>query len=208
MKTNDLVNGGILYRKATEEDLHQVALIHKESFGGSFISSLGIGLIKKFYYEYLIEDCPFVIAVSDDGIIGFSMGYYNGSRGTERFIKNNRLHLVFRCFLRMILLDKQVIFRVKNYIKACIYIRKNTSSSTISELSADLLSICVIDKYKGKGVSMELITYFESLLKDKGAHHFTLSVLKKNERALNFYKKVGMKICFENESKYIMIKQI
>lgn len=201
------MNEEIVFRKAMPNDLKQIASIHISSFPNTFISSLGNHLICNLYFEYIKENSPFILAEKSGCVIGFCMGYYNSSHANNRFIKNNRIRLIFRMFILLICFNKLAWSRTKIHLKSLI---KNEKSDTpvFSKKIADLLSICVIDDYKGQGVSQKLVSLFESELELNEVKYYTLSVLKNNKRAISFYKRIGLKVYTENESKFVMIKHL
>jgi ribosomal protein S18 acetylase RimI-like enzyme len=71
-----------------------------------------------------------------------------------------------------------------------------------------LLSICVAKNAKGTGVSKALVEEFEKRVKQLGYEGYTLTVRKANNRANNFYKKIGMDIYKESDSEYGYIKKL
>jgi ribosomal protein S18 acetylase RimI-like enzyme len=72
--------------------------------------------------------------------------------------------------------------------------------------------ILVLPEAQGKGVSKELMDFAENYFNKKGIKILALDVVQKNERAVNFYKKIGYKITREftkdDVNKYIMEKNI
>ncbi len=67
------------------------------------------------------------------------------------------------------------------------------------------------DGYKSQGIGSEIVNYLEELAISKGKSNITLSVIKNNVRAVEFYKKHGYIINGEfycNNEFYTMIKYI
>lgn len=54
--------------------------------------------------------------------------------------------------------------------------------------------LCVEKDYRGNGVGKKLYDYVLNFAKSIGAYNVTLNVWEGNENALNFYKKIGMRV--------------
>ena len=91
-------------RNAGMEDLNQIAQTHIECFPNSFSTALGVPLLKKFYLQYLKEYPDlFWVAVDDDCIAGFCMGYLLDRGSCNRsFAKHNIVPLALRYLLLLI----------------------------------------------------------------------------------------------------------
>jgi len=101
----------------------------------------------------------------------------------------------------------------KIVIKKCwrfLFSKKKNSepNHSKSKAEADLLSICVIKRYRGQGISVELIKEFEKRVVAAGKKDLTLAVYQDNERAISFYKKMGYDIVCENSDEYKMYKKL
>lgn len=96
-------------------------------------------------------------------------------------------------------------------ITKCIaFIKPKKDSNEVRKTQAegDLLSICVMDVCKGKGVAMELVSEFEKLLRDKRIADYTLSVYKTNKRAIHFYEKCGLTFYEDRNDEIKMYKKL
>lgn len=195
----------INYRKALLNDMNSIAQVHRECFKGTFIASFGQDLIVKYYTEFYNE-CPlFVVAEENDELVGFCMGYKTGSHARNEFLRKNKIRLAFRMLYLCMSLNKLAI-------KKCIgFLTHDKTDGTIrvkTHVDADLLSICVKDKCKGKGIASFLVKQFEALLTDYNLKDYTLSVYKVNDRAIAFYKKCGMTIIDETTDEFKMYNRI
>ena len=83
---------------------------------------------------------------------------------------------------------------------------KDDTNKPKIKAEADLLSICVLQAYRGQGVAVELVNQFEKRVADSGKKDLTLAVYQDNERAIAFYKKMGYVIAGEDGDEYKMYK--
>lgn len=196
----------IIYDDAQETDLIEIANLHKLCFPKYFISSLGARLINAYYYEFLKEEAPFIVAKDGNKIIGFCMGYYRNTTARNEFIKNNKIPLILRLSMLCLSLNPVAIKKCLQYIKD-IFKNDNLKKKSV-EADVGLLSICVSKEYRGTSISAELVKKFEKNIQDKGAMTYVLSVYSTNYRAISFYEKNGMRIVDKNASEYKFYKSI
>lgn len=190
-------------RSANINDMSQIADVHKACFKGYFISLLGSKLISLYYQAFFIELPLFCVACEGDRIIGFCMGYNRfNTRAKKEFVSKHKFRLFFRVLLLMFSFNPIV------YKKCFSYLFKNTTSNYQNVATGDLLSICVLDKYRGKGVAYNLLITFEKLLLDNNINDYTLGVYKDNRTAIRFYIKNGMSIVYEDEEEYKLYKHL
>lgn len=195
----------MLLRVANLLDLKQVADVHIQCFKGTFIASFGHNLVTKYYEEFFNEAPLFVVAEDENKIVGFCMGYKSGSKARSKFIRKNRLRLFFKMLILCLSLNRLAISKCFNMVKP----KRKISAGCLKVIAeADLLSICVLDNYKGRGLAKKLVADFEQLLVDNDLHDYTLSVYKTNDRAIGFYKKQGLTIVSEIGDEFKMYKKI
>ena len=199
------------YRNATKEDLKEIAKVHTKCFENYFLTSLGTDLLEKYYGEYFNENAPFIVAQSETGeIVGFCMGYQTGTTARAQFESKYKFQLASKLLFLCLKLDKEawkrVIAKIKGMFKSAV--KPVEKEEPGEEIIGDILSICVLDKAKGKGVASSLVKHFESEMISRGIKTYTLSVYAVNARARAFYEKMGMKISKENSEEVAYIKTI
>ncbi len=187
----------MIIRKATVDDLINIEQVHNICFPNSF-SSLLVGkwhLLAKFYNEYLSKNPDLFLVAEEEngGIAGFCMGYMCDANNFKKdYLRHNFIKIVVKFLILLVSFKKLAWKKIFSsfqkkldvtYVDAPILLRK--------EKVGDLLSICVLDKYKGKGVSSNLLLNFLKSLKNKGASACLLSVEDDNSRGIGFYKKNG-----------------
>ena len=154
------------------------------------------------YTEYLQSDDLFVVAEDNSEIIGFCMGFLNGSQAMRDFYKKFGMRLACKTLLLLLkgnsLAWEKVLTKVKSIWRK-IKQSKNSNvkykATNSSELSASLLSICVLPKFQGSGASRTLIEDFEKLLYNRKVKSCYLSTWRDNARAIRFYEKMGYRVC-------------
>lgn len=196
----------ITYRDAAISDMNAVAALHKQCFKGTFIAYWGDVLIAKYYQEFIAEGCPFVLAFDGDRLIGFCMGYYEGSNARSAFLKKNKFRLAFRMLALCLSLNKLVLKKCWSFVFGSN--KSDEANKPKVKAEADLLSICVLSNYRGQGVSVGLVNEFEKRIFAAGKKDLTLAVYQDNERAITFYKKMGYMIAGEDDDEYKMYKEL
>jgi len=196
----------IEFRDAVYDDMNAVAALHKECFKGSFIAYWGNYLIAKYYEKFIKENCPFVLAFDEGELIAFCMGYYDGSNARNAFLQENKLRLALRLLVLCFSFNTLVIKKCWNFVfgakkKVELEVKK-------VKAEADLLSICVLDAYRGTGISVELVKQFEERVLAAAKNDLTLAVYQDNGRAIAFYKKMGYAIACEDGDEYKMYKKL
>lgn len=194
----------ITYRDSVNGDMPSVATLHKQCFKGTFIAYWDDTLISRYYQKFIEEGGPFVLAFDGDKLIAFCMGYYEGSNARESFLKENKVRLALRMIVLCLSLNKLVLKKCWNFFFGAG--KKNNVDKPKIKAEADLLSVCVLQTYRGQGVAVELVNQFEKRVKESGKKDLTLAVYQDNERAIAFYKKIGYTIAGEDGDEYKMYK--
>lgn len=201
----------VCYRRASMSDLSLISDVHLKCFPDSFSSKFGRYLLSNYYGEFIKEGAPFFVAIYNSDIIGFCMGYYSGTCAKDNFVKKNILRLLIKSLKLFIYNERWTV--IKNFL---YYVRlynpikkrhiKDLPSHAQNGKDADLLSICVIERYRGCGVSTSLIVKFEEELSKESVVKCSLSVAHNNIIAINFYKKMGYRIIRKEDRSYVLMK--
>ena len=213
-------------RQATINDIHSVTLVHRECLPKDehFTTLMGGGkkdLTSQMYIEYLLEDNLFLVAEDNHHIIGSCMGNMYGSVAMHKFYTKYRGELICRTVMLLLqghpLAWKKVrdVFKenIRNLSRKLMCFQSKSNQEIIlrpdiNPPTASLLSICVLDTYRGKCISKLLFEAYEQMLKQRGVKAFTLSTWPDNERAIAFYKKEGMHERIHTDSRVQFIKDI
>jgi len=196
----------ITYRDGKTSDLNSVARLHIACFKGTFIAYWGENLIARYYQKFIEEGGPFVLAFDDDKLVAFCMGYYDGSIARNAFLQENKLRLALRMLVLCLSFNKLVFKKCWSFVFGAK--KKSEQNAKKVKAEADLLSICVLDTYRGKGISAELVKQFEERVFAAGKNDLMLAVYQDNGRAIAFYKKTGYAIACEDGDEYKMYKRL
>lgn len=198
-----------MVRLATNKDLAGIAKVHSLCFPDSYSSYLrkfnnflgGGNLLEKFYLEYY-KDVPelFIVATNEsDEVIGFCMGYYmNNDTQTQRFLSTYKLSLLWKTFLLIVSGNKptwnKVIDRFKHKPTVNDWTIINTKYEHITnDDRGDLLSVCILPEYRGKGYSQQLMEKFLLSMKQQ-KKICLLSVKTDNIQARRYYERNGFEL--------------
>jgi len=186
-----------MIRHADRNDLRQIAKVHIACFPDSFSTQMGQDLLIKMYSEYL-ENTPelFFVAEENNNVVGFANGYYcEWNKYIDEFEKTNKREFYKRIILLLLKGNKQAWKKAFKVIKG-----KNKTQTTDPipdeypiEQKGDLLSICVLNDFRGKNIATNLINQFELEMKNSSRKIkiITLSVDPNNGRGISFYRKMG-----------------
>lgn len=199
-----------MIRQATTQDLPAIVHVHRVCFANSYSSQLshyqsvigGGDLLISFYLEYM-KDNPELFVVADDeekGIVGFCMGYYmDKDDQMQNFLHNNRIKVIWKTMLLMLAGNKQtwnkVLARFKHKPSISDWVIVNDKYEYIlNNQRGDLLSVCVLPDYRGKGYAQDMMEKFLTAMKERGRRLCLLSVETNNLRARRYYERNGFEL--------------
>ncbi len=171
-------------RKASAQDMGQVASIHKQQFDDHFLGQYSVATLQRFYHT-LATDTLFFVAESDGQVTGFVVGGPGEVLQERRgeFLRAHRRRLILETALRPSIWW-QAATRAVGLAR-----RGRDSSDRHPAGDVRLLSIAVAETAKGRGIAGRLVAAFEAGL--PAGQSYGLSVHEVNERAIGFYRKVG-----------------
>ena len=107
----------MIFRNAASSDLKDICNLHKVCFPNNFSTRLTRGkkLLMRYYEEYLkTEPELFFVAISNDQLVGFCMGYKRENNMHEdTFFKRNKLSIALNVFWGWFVL-------IKLYLRECL----------------------------------------------------------------------------------------
>lgn len=175
----------MIIRQATSEDLKQIADVHFRCFPDSFSTQLGKAqggvLQQRFYKEYL-DEAPELFLVAEDetlassiSIVGFCMGYYLKKNDyMKNFLKHNRFTIILRVAVLLLIGNKAAWKKVLGRFKKSGGFSVVNNNITIDhENTSDLLSICVLQEYRGGGDGSEINRMLSRNIKKKEAKNMS-----------------------------------
>ena len=171
-----------VFADVSADILEQVANIHRGAYShGHFTSTFDLPHLI-YYNRCLIAKSDIsLIAVEGGHVLGYLIAGENVSDGVSEFIRSNRFYLIGR-FLRH-----------PEFLLARIYWKflVTFNPAPASTATFRLLSIATAPAAQSRGVGARLLSALEGRLKDCGVEKYGLSVLTRNARAVEFYRRHG-----------------
>ena len=195
-------------RQATISDMPEVSRVHSVCFPDSYSTQLSKytpicgNLLNKFYLEY-IKDNPELFLVAEDdnqNIVGFCMGYYmDKDNQMSNFLRHNCLPILMKTLILLVFMNRQtwgkVLARFKHKPDISDWTIVNHNYEDIgNNKRGDLLSVCVLPEYRGRGLSQQLMESYLTVMKEHGRELCLLSVKTANERARHYYERNGFEL--------------
>jgi ribosomal protein S18 acetylase RimI-like enzyme len=189
-KNNDDV---VKITQATDVHVSGMAQCHIKSFPGRFMTEMGyhwLCALYRFFIKHRKSICR-VAVDADNKVVGLAVGGNPHIR--DEFLSTALFrypHLLFWKFLSKRLVRRVLLKELAKKLHAAAL--SGDTKATISGIrSGNLLSICVLPHFERTGVGGKLIESFQLACKAAGYERLTLSVLKQNSHAAEFYKKQG-----------------
>lgn len=165
----------------TQEDINQIARIHKEELSG-FLPELGLPFLRKFYRASLELPIIFTIVEKKNGqILGFVTGIETAKGLYFKIISQDIIGFGILFFKFFISHPGQLL----KFINILTYPGFSTNTP-------ELLTIAVSKKHQGRGVGKSLFCALREEFKNRKINKFKISVYDKLP-AVGFYKKIGCK---------------
>jgi len=173
-------------RKIGKEDIEIVTRIHLAAFPGFFLSELGYAFLKVFY-QYVVEEksgIALIIVDDDNGIVGSVVGSVEPSGFYSKAIKKKLIKFAISAIPAAVK-KPSIIPRL---------LRALSKPGETKKLPGDceLMSICILPEYSGKGLGKILEKAFCREAKKRDAKIVELTTDRnENEKTNGFYKSAG-----------------
>lgn len=207
----------VVLKEITQDDLHNVASVHINSFPESALTKLGAQVVQRYYLWQLIGSHKKVRAVGafiDRECTGFSFsGVFDGS--ISGFLDHNKAFLVKEIMFHPRLIFNSS-FRKRLYSGVQLFKRftkkKISSNDTFEKVkpqSYGILSIAVSTNYQKLGIGKMLMLDAENEAIKCGYQRIRLTVNPDNEKAIRFYEKLNWQKSMQNNLwKGLMVKNL
>ena len=188
------------------DDVLKIAAVHKVSFEGFFLTSLGTEFLETYYKSCLGNSNTIALGLFDDqgSLKGFATGTLH-ALGYHKMIFLNNVLAFLRTLIGVSIRRPDVIYRLAKNLN------KSPNNGDTKDY-AELLSIAVLPELKGSGFGRILLEGFEKRAKSLGASKLALTTdFNDNDGVLAFYKKRGYEVLYDfttypNRRMYKMIK--
>lgn len=208
---------------ATQHDLYKIAKCHIAAFPKSVTSLLGEKVVASMLQWYLSAPNKFLFYVEENGkVTGYCGGFlmdgsdaYGSGSGMTQFGFNQAagafalrpwllLHPEVRNKYSFILTNVARKLGLKKEQPMAVAQPKPKNEP----LTAGLVVIGVVPNLQQKGLGTLLQQEFERKAIEMGAKRLSLSVRKQNEKAIRSYTRNGYVKRDENETSFIMVKEL
>jgi len=180
--------------------LDKVVQIHIRAFKGYFLTLLGGKFLQIYYSHFIHKKRRYAVVATIDGEpVGFIAGTSETGDFYKELYKKNffvLFKLLVFAFIREPGVRTKILSKYKHIwraLKSKLGLGRSSPASS-GTVNCRLLSIAVDPAFQGKHVAPVMQKYFLECLKNDGIEKVGLSVLKENERAIQFYKKTGWKV--------------
>lgn len=180
--------------------LEGIVRTHKKAFEDYFLTNLGDEFLQRYYSAFLEDGQTIAIgAFAGEELVGFILCSKNKGPVMGNFFRKN-LGFIISSLIKQLLLGNKVIragifSRIKTgmkVIQSLLIPKKNDSEK--NQKNPRLLSIGVLPQFQGKGISTKMMASLHEQLQEEQIQSVGLSVIKGNDRAIHFYKKMGWHI--------------
>ncbi len=167
----------------------QIAQIHSDSITTGFLSALGMPFLATLYRA--IDRCPYSfisIEKQGDDVVGFVAGTISVNEMYRWIIVRYGLLFFFQL--------SPLVFRpsfLKRILETLFYAakkkgqKKEEKKPDVASVSAELLSIAVSDRVRGKGVGSALLKQFEGYLRKRAVSKYKVVTYSEDKISNAFY---------------------
>jgi len=185
--------------KASEDDLKNIAKVHKKVYSKSHFTSLfSLELLEVFYSYFLNNGSSILLAVDDKkDIQGFIVSGIDIPDKINKFKSEEKFSIWFTAILHPITATKKMMTQVYNKL----FIQHTKFDE------ADYLILSIAVAVQRKGIGSSLLNEVTLLSQEKGYKNLGLYVRVGNVSALNLYLKDNYKIIAYTSDQYYMEKE-
>jgi len=170
----------MIIRFVNESDINKIVKIHKVYLKKGLFSKFSERFLRSFYKVMLHDKGTITYVLEDNNeILGFITGSLNMSNLKVKIVQN----LWF-------LLGIEVFVQPQVFIKV---LKVNSYPSFKNIGQAEILSVVLVPKARGKGEGGKMIKQIISFFKYKGCKSIIVSVRDNMQKANKFYSKNGFK---------------
>ena len=175
-----------MIRQMETRDMEAVTRLHFEALKIGFLSTLGEDFLEIIYEGITASDMGVIFVYEEDEKVA---GFIAGSMDTQKLFKE-----VYRRKLPR--LAGNLAFKV---IRQPGIVRNLMRSSRYPGMAGDsvpaeLLSIAVVEDFRGKGIGSALVEALTKYFKEREVSTFKVSVDQRLEGADKFYEKLGFEL--------------
>jgi len=192
MKSSESRQNNTVIRPARPSDVNNVVQIHIATFPRFFLSNLGPGFLRAYYFFLLRYDNHMFFVVEREGkVVGFVAGFVDPAR-FFRSMAFKSLHFFVPLVLSFIK-HPILIYRIWQNILKVVFIKQHPDFR--SEFACELSPLAVDPQYMGQGLGKALVQEFVAVARLKKLHQVRATTDAQDNDYVNvFYQKLGFKL--------------
>ena len=174
--------------EVSEDDIREVADLHRREIAQGFLSSLGRGILEMLFSVAAAGKQGILIAVKEASTgraCGFALGAYCTSAFYGEFLRKKTLAASIALAPRLFSLRT-----VRKILETLFYPVRNQPGNLPT---AELLDIAVDKAHQGTGLAQELFSQFADNMGEHGVSTFKITTGESLRAAQRFYEKLGAK---------------
>ena len=192
-------------------DLDSIAKLHIDHMPISFPKcKYYFNLLKISYSSFLNRKENFCfLANNDNGIVGY-ICLIKSLRGLYiAAFKNHPISLFYNIVILICKFPVLFLKGLPRRLRCFLPWSGKKLTPNFRKINYELRPIVVRADYQGSSVARTLMSYAEDILREKGEKEYFLEVRVNNIRAVNFYRKIGLKLVwFDGDIRYVMVKTL
>jgi ribosomal protein S18 acetylase RimI-like enzyme len=185
----------------TKQHINQVITIHMQAFPKSQSTKFGRDFLK-CYYEGAVNSTNAISFIwKEDGIIA---GFIFGATNKQEFSRQIMIYSS-SSLLKVVILNvlSNPVNSIKRFWSYLVHYILPGGDSYYAKDTATLDSVAILEGYRGRGISDELIKSFLEKLKESGIKACRLGVMAENMPARRFYERNGFEQFNEEGTIYL-----
>lgn len=191
------MHDSVVIRQAEATDIHSIVRMHGRAFPGFFMTALGPSWLRAYYM--MVREYPkgvLLVGESAGQEVGFVAGFIDPSDFYSR-LRARRLRLAFACAVG-VLRSPYLVLRL---LRTAGQLEGRSDTSTMRSAGvAELSSVAIDPRWRGRGYGRELIGAFVQTARVRGALEVRLTTdARDNDQVNGIYSSAGFRLtrCFE-----------
>jgi ribosomal protein S18 acetylase RimI-like enzyme len=175
----------IKHTNITDNEIFQIASLHRNNIGQGFLSTLG-GQFLSYLYK-AVRGCQsgiLIIAIDNNSVIGFVAGTTDLKSIYKLLIKKYKFQVLIKIIPHILSIEN-----IKKLSDTILYSNQSDTKSNLPK--SELLSIAIDQNFRGKTAASLLFSQLNDEFKKRQVKQFKIVVGSDLKRARSFYKKMG-----------------
>jgi N-acetylglutamate synthase-like GNAT family acetyltransferase len=172
-------------RQAEEKDYIYVSRLHREGITKGFLSTLGVPFLSRLYEAINLQMNSCILIAEYEGEV---CGFVAGAADTHGLYKE----IILKKWILFILPLVRYLFNIKmikKMVETLFYgLKKEKCEVKRNTCTAELLSIAVDKRWRGKHIGRRLVSALEIFFKSKDIIEYKVVTFSRDSQSNDFYK--------------------